>query len=134
TLVAVALCRDQRTFTERDRAILNVVRQHAGQAYRNIMRFEIAQERLARSTPQPGSTGWEIVVVDARNRFVGISDRARRWLQDCFPARETVFVPDRIRRWIADQRSHLNAMGLENGGHTAPLAVERPARRPGVTM
>jgi len=134
TLVAVALCRDRRTFTERDRAILDVVRRHAGQAYRNIMRFEVAQERLARTTPHSGHTAWEIVVIDAKSRFVGISDRARRWLQEYFPARDTSFVPDRIRRWIADERGHLTARGLENGGHTTPLVVDRPGRRLVVTM
>jgi DNA-binding CsgD family transcriptional regulator len=98
------------------------------------MRVEVAQERRMGTTPQSAPTGWEIVVIDERSRFVGISDRARRWLKDYFPGRDTLFVPDRIRRWIADQRSHLNAAGLENGGHTAPLVVERPDRRLVVTM
>ena len=134
TLVALALCRDRRTFTERDRALLNVVRRHVGQAYRNIMRLEMAQERVAAATRQSAPTGWEIVVIDARNRFVDLSDRARRWLNDYFSARDTAFVPDPIRRWVAVQRSHLDAAGLENGGRGAPLIVERPGRHLVVTM
>lgn len=134
TLVAVALCRDRRTFTERDRALMNVVRRHVGQAYRNIMRLEVARARLVGASPQSGPTGWEVVVIDERSRFAGISDRARRWLKEYFPARDTLVVPDRIRRWIADQQSHLNAAGAENGGHTAPLVVEHPGRRLVVTM
>lgn len=133
TLIAVAACRDRRTFTERDRSLLNLVRQHVGQGYRNIMRFEAARAGMAGTARQSGSIDWEIVVIDARNHLVRMSDRARRWLKDYFAPRDTSSPPDQIRRWIADQRRRIDEVGPERDRQAA-LVVERSDRRLVVTM
>lgn len=132
TLIAVAVCRDRRTFTERDRSLLNLVRRHVGQAYRNILQFDAARTGMEGPPHQSPPIAWEIVVVGSRSRVVRMSDRARRWLNDYFGSGDTSSLPDEIRRWITDQRSRLEA-GLDRGGQAA-LVVERPDRRLVVTM
>jgi hypothetical protein len=65
TLVGVSLNRSQRSFTERDRLMLNLLRPHLFQAYCNIQHYQRLQQELSLLQQSLNSLG--LVVLNAES-------------------------------------------------------------------
>jgi DNA-binding CsgD family transcriptional regulator len=104
-LVGVAFNRGARSFRERDRALLNVLRPHLRNAYDHVSAQAVAQERLEaleRGLEQAGRT----VAIVRGGRVDALSERGRRLLA----------------HWFGDRPPPLPAPGER-------LVVEHPDRR-----
>lgn len=125
-LTIVVAARDQRTFTERDRAVLNLLRPHIAQAWRQAR----AQGRLARLIES--RRDWPAtsrIGLDRKDRIASFPARAQRWLEAYFddlphaPGR----LPQSLEHWLAQTRSVVSGRILERT--VPPLVVERFGRQ-----
>jgi DNA-binding CsgD family transcriptional regulator len=100
------LNRDRRSFTERDRLILNLLRPHLFQAYANVQRYEqITQDlnQLQRSVSHLG-----LINFDRQGRMEYVTPTAAAWLATYFtPATAPNHLPDALWDWVQDQRNAL---------------------------
>ena len=91
-IVGLAFTRPARTYAERDRDLLNLVRPHLSAAYRNIAARAEALERLA--TVERGLNGREVVPLDSAGRIAAVSPLVQRW----FGASGAAIEPGTYRR------------------------------------
>jgi hypothetical protein len=82
TLVGVTLNRSQRSFTERDRLILNLLRPHLFQAYCNVQHYQQLQQELSQLQQSFNYLG--LVILDAKGRIQSIAPQAIVWLETYF--------------------------------------------------
>jgi DNA-binding CsgD family transcriptional regulator len=79
--VTLVVARDKATFTERERRLLNLVRPHIAQAYRNVQDFARLARRLGRQRVDAATS---FVELHADRRIARFPCRVRRWLADYF--------------------------------------------------
>jgi DNA-binding CsgD family transcriptional regulator len=93
--IGVGLQRRRRDFTERERLLLNVLRPHLLQAYRNANAVTLLLEALDRG----------IVILGRNGRVQLMTVKSRRCLKEYFGARpiERGRLPDALQRWIEHQ-------------------------------
>jgi DNA-binding CsgD family transcriptional regulator len=122
-----SLCRSGRDFTERDRQVLELLRPHLAQAYRNA---EAAQKAAA--TARWLEEGLErsargLVVLGPDGRVRAITDRARRWLTEYWGplARGGNGLPAVVRDWMRQHDAGVARLAAPRG----PLSVERGGKR-----
>jgi DNA-binding CsgD family transcriptional regulator len=106
TLVGVALNRDQRSFTERDRLILNLLRPHLFQAYCNVQHYQQFQNDLDQLQQSLNHLG--VVILDALGRVQSIAPQAIKWL-DTYFSKPTCssHLPDHLWSWVKHQIAQL---------------------------
>jgi DNA-binding CsgD family transcriptional regulator len=106
TSVAIALSRDRRDFSERDRQLLNALRPHLFQAYRNAEQVTRLCEECAQTTKALEAAPHSVVVLDAQDRVQLCTPRARQWLENYFSrsAHSQGGLPDEIQRWLRLQQ------------------------------
>jgi hypothetical protein len=68
-MIAIALARDRRNFTERDRQVLNALRPHVAQAYRQAAKLTLLDRALQSPEPEPSAMRVSAVLLDAAVRF-----------------------------------------------------------------
>jgi DNA-binding CsgD family transcriptional regulator len=95
-LIGVCLNRSERSFTERDRLILNMLRPHLAQAYNNAQKYQQLQQK----SPQASVN---IVVLDTEGRVNSITPQATQWLELYFPKFNYWEIPDQLWSWIKYQ-------------------------------
>jgi DNA-binding CsgD family transcriptional regulator len=102
TLVGVSLNRSQRSFTERDRLILNLLRPHLFQAYCNVQHYQQLQQAL--SQLQQTLNHLNLVILNADGYIQSIAPQAILWLESYF-AKPTCShqLPDHLWSWIKYQ-------------------------------
>ncbi len=105
--VAFVLNRDRRDFSERDRLMLNLLRPHLIQAYRNAETWsELRQENsLLRQAIDESNLG--MIVVKNTGRIRSMTERARRWLE-AYCGRlphAGEWLPVEVRRWFLYQQT-----------------------------
>ncbi|WP_310486727.1 helix-turn-helix transcriptional regulator [Chamaesiphon sp. VAR_69_metabat_338] len=102
TLAGFILSRPSRSFTERDRLILNLLRPHLSQAYTNVQQYHQLQQDLnlvRQSLHQLGA-----IVLDGNVRITSIAPQAIIWLETYFEkATCWLQLPDRLRSWVKYQ-------------------------------
>jgi DNA-binding CsgD family transcriptional regulator len=102
-LVGFTQNRTGRTFTERDRLILNLMCPHLAQAYTNVQQYHQLQQenqQLQRSLNHLGT-----IVLDSELQIISIAPQAIIWLENYF-AKSTCShqqLPDRLRSWLRYQ-------------------------------
>jgi DNA-binding CsgD family transcriptional regulator len=104
-----SLGRTERTFTERDRAILNLFRPHLLTAYHNVLHYTQLQSQLAQLTQVTEQFGTILLSVDGD--VLHMSDRAARILPFYF-AGEYISgrqLPDTLNSWVKQQIKVFNA-------------------------
>ncbi len=98
---AVVVARDRRTFTERDRQLLNLLRPHIARAYRHARAYDRLTRRLAaRVATRPQTCR---LLVTRGGRVVSLPRRAQRWLAEFAdgPARSPTGLPEPFASWFA---------------------------------
>lgn len=122
-VLGVAICRREPGFTERDRAFLELVASHAGNAYLVARARSRAHEALARSSPDGGSFG--VVVIDPKRRAEHIGQSARVLMQRHLG--ETIGAKGELP---AALRSYLQRAEADEGsigpGHPPPASRLEP--------
>jgi DNA-binding CsgD family transcriptional regulator len=124
--VGFSPCRSGRDFTERDRLVLDLLRPHLAQAYRNAEAMEEAaatahwlEEGLARSARG-------LIALGPDGRVRRMTERARRWLAEYWnsPVRRGNGLPLPLRDWVRGQ--HAGAERLSRP--RTPLRIERDGK------
>jgi DNA-binding CsgD family transcriptional regulator len=106
TLVGFSLNRAQRSFTERDRLILNLLRPHLFQAYCNVQHYQQLQTDLDQLQQSLNHLG--VVILDALGRVQSIAPQAIKWLEIYFSKPTcTAHLPDHLWSWVKHQITEL---------------------------
>jgi DNA-binding CsgD family transcriptional regulator len=101
-LVAISLARDCRSFTERDRRLLNLLRPHLARAYRHVERIALLKRTLGAGPAAAQDTRVTSVLLDAHDRPVQFGAEAQRWIDHFFPdrARDASRLPEVVTAWL----------------------------------
>jgi DNA-binding CsgD family transcriptional regulator len=106
TLVGVSLNRDRRSFTERDRLILNLLRPHLSQAYCNVQHYQQLQQELSQLQQSFNYLG--LVTLDAKGQVQSIAPQAIVWLETYFSKPiGSHQLPDHLWSWVKHQIAEL---------------------------
>ncbi|MGA6973797.1 MAG: helix-turn-helix transcriptional regulator [Candidatus Binatus sp.] len=134
-IVTLAFGREAADFSEDERDLLNLLRPHLEQAYRNadaMTSFQSQLERREESLQE--AVAMAVVVVDG-GKISHASRLAIRWLSSFFgdgiaPNHE---LPDRLRRWVRFWQASLDGKQSELNTCT-PLTVESAGVRLNIRM
>jgi len=100
-MVTISLARDRRSFTERDRQLLNLLRPHVARAYRHIEHLGVANRSLARPDASARDMQATSVVLDGRDRPVHFGPQAESWMRRFFPERPPAGgLPEEVAVWL----------------------------------
>lgn len=106
SLVGVSISRSQRSFTERDRLILNLLRPHLFQAYCNVQQYQQLQTDLDQLQQSLNHLG--VVILDALGQVQSIAPQAIKWLETYFSKPTcTAHLPDHLWSWVKHQITEL---------------------------
>lgn len=109
-MIGLALGRGRRSFTERDRRVLELLRPHIAQAYRRVEQLVLYRRALRGGVPAaaPGDLRVTAVSLDSAGRVIRFGARAQRWFRAFFPGRprNPTGLPDAVADWL--QRSRQN--------------------------
>jgi len=98
---AVVLGRDRRTFTERDREVLNLVRPHIARAYRTARAFHRLRRRLDLELAVVPRQTW--MTLDPSGTILEYPARAQRWIYEYFRddlPRAPRRLPGALEAWL----------------------------------
>ncbi|WP_404788227.1 LuxR C-terminal-related transcriptional regulator [Altericista sp. CCNU0014] len=102
TLVGASLNRSQRSFTESDRLILNLLRPHLFQAYCNVQHYQLLQQKL--SQLQQTLNYLDLVILNADGCIQSIAPQSIRWLETYFSKPTCSHqLPDHLWSWVKHQ-------------------------------
>ncbi len=122
TCVTIALHRSQRSFTERDRFILNLLRPHLLQAYYNVQQYHQTQQSLSQLHQSLNPLG--LVILNGSGQIQWITPLAEQWLQTYFvtftPGAQ---LPNHLWAWLRHQLSRLTNDALLTP--PLPLRIEQ---------
>jgi DNA-binding CsgD family transcriptional regulator len=99
-VIGVALNRGRRGFTEDERQVLNALRPHLAQAYRNAEDFSRMQRSLAGMEVLVEQDGDGLVLVDRRGFAEHVSPRCVETLDRWFDGWSGGAVPEELRDWM----------------------------------
>ncbi len=127
TLVGFALNRSERSFTERDRSILNLLRPHLFQAYSNAQKFQQIRQDTRQIQQSLDCLG--TIVLNTDGRVISIAPQAIVWLETYFAKSSCCSqLPDHLWSWVKHQVN-----GLVHKSDLArvckPLRVEQNGRK-----
>jgi len=128
--VAFVLNRDRHDFTERDRLVLNMLRPHLIQAYRNaeiLSQFQ-QENTLLRQAIEESNRG--VIIVKNTGRIRSMTEPARCWVEAyCGHQPHTgEWLPMEIRQWFLQQQAQRADNTTLPQPHT-PLVLEREGKR-----
>ncbi|MFZ0667277.1 MAG: LuxR C-terminal-related transcriptional regulator [Acidimicrobiales bacterium] len=101
--VGITADRAVRGFTGRDRTVLNLLRPHLVQAYRNSKAYERVQRALLAMEMVTDVAGEGVILLSESGRIEHATSFATRMLQRHFPGRGGS-VPGEIQAWLAEPR------------------------------
>jgi DNA-binding CsgD family transcriptional regulator len=127
TGTAFFLHRDRRSFTERDRQILTLLRPHLFQAHSNVQKYHQLEQQIGQVTETLGAMG--LITLTANGQATVVTHQAEIWLDQYF-TQATVpgSLPEELTAWISAQ---INQIGQIDDPVTAglPLYIEQADRR-----
>lgn len=127
--IGISLHRGWRRFSARDRLLLNLVRPHLTQAWRNAKAFTGIQERrtLVQQTLDRLDRG--AVLIDRAGQVRLVTQQARHWLSKYFggTARKNSRLPEELERWIRSQQPQ--GRDREVAVPRRPFVLERKGSR-----
>jgi DNA-binding CsgD family transcriptional regulator len=102
SLVGFSLNRSERSFTERDRNLLNILRPHFSQAYTNAQQYHQLEQDFNQLQQSVNCLG--LVIIDTAGQVRSIAPQAEVWLETYFtksvsPDR----LPDNLWSWTKYQ-------------------------------
>jgi DNA-binding CsgD family transcriptional regulator len=128
-LIGIALFREQTPFSERDRALLTLLRPHLANIYRSVATLTDLGERAVLLDRGIEIGGLGAIVIGADDRICSMTDTARAWLAAYFdtPTAEAR-LPAAIEAWL--RRLSLPASAAETFPHAeTPLVIDRGTSR-----
>lgn len=134
-LTLLSLNRSQRSFTERDRTILNLLRPHLFQAYSNAQRYYQLQQNLTQLHQSLDLSG--IIFLNGLGQTKLIMAQAATWLQSYFPSHHGFNqLPEQLQSWIKHQsQPNINTPCLplrlqqDNRQLTIRLVIDKPGEQ-----
>jgi DNA-binding CsgD family transcriptional regulator len=121
--------RGGRDFDDGEVALLNLLRPHLLQAYRNAEAMTTFQRQLENREQALESAAAMAVMVVHQLTIKSAGPRARQWLAGYFPRREgnrsDDQLPEPIARWLRFRKTTLNRKDSE-ARPLAPLAIQSP--------
>lgn len=103
-LVGFALHRPQRSFTERDRLILNLLRPHLFQAYCNTQHYQQLQQDLNQLQQSLNPLG--LIILNTNGQVLWVTPQAIVRLETYFPKPTgSLQLPDHLWAWVTHQIS-----------------------------
>ena len=124
-VIGLALNRDVRDFSERDRKVLNLLRPSLIQMYRTVERYALVASRLTSLERGLGEAGGGVILLDQRGKVSYISPEAERALIRAFGAstEHGGSLPQRLEEWV--QGTNLDREGFATP--VEPLVVAASA-------
>lgn len=132
--------RPDRSFTERDRSVLNLLRPHLCQAYDNAQQHHQLQRNLSQIQQSLNHLG--MVILDGAGQINSIAPQAIIWLETYFAKPTSTFqLPDYLRSWVNHQIACLSTktdpppaclpLRRQQAGRelTIRLVIEQPGER-----
>ncbi len=113
-VIGIAMNRGRRSFSERDRAMLDLLRPHLAQAHARVQERERAAELLAALEHGLAERGSSVVLVDGDGTIAHLGGSSLALLDSYFPERSGAALPAPIVEWLA-------------AGAAAPLVAETVA-------
>jgi DNA-binding CsgD family transcriptional regulator len=106
-IIGMALHRERRNFTERERRLLNLVRGHLIQAWHNAKAFTEIQKRFAAAQQALEQVDRGVVILDPRGRVRLMTSRARQSIHKYFgsAAHLNSRLPEELEKWIKHHQS-----------------------------
>lgn len=120
-VIGIALNRAKRGFSGRDRALLNLVRPHLTQAYRNAKAFSRLADALDGMEKLVERDGDGVVLLDAKGRVELVGATGEEILRRWFPRSRHGALPGAITEWLVASR--------RDAGPIWPLVLERRGGR-----
>ena len=120
--LAIALSRSQRDFSERERAMLNLLRPHLLQAYRLNKLLTHFSEAC-----EAGDRGY--LVVDSKFRIRFATCRALAWLREYFGQEVLAVVPGKLQELLRAIRAPLAQRFLPSLAVPAEYSIQRGPKR-----
>ena len=108
-VVGLAISRNRRDCSERERTLLNVLSPHLSQAYVSAEAVTRLERRVGLVQEAAGGGDQEVVIVSSRRATLTATPRGHRWLSAYFGTspRTSGRIPDQLRRWIEHQARRL---------------------------
>jgi DNA-binding CsgD family transcriptional regulator len=127
TLVGFALNRDRRSFTERDRLILNLLRPHLFQAYQNVQKYHQVTDDLGQLQRSLGHLG--LIVLDTVGIVQWMTPQAETWLATYFERSTALgYLPEDLWMWVKEQISSV-IIDPHASPMVPPLTIELACKR-----
>lgn len=129
--LGIALNRSRRDFTERERLLLNLLRAHLIQAYRNAEVVTEVRKSLASLNSAMAFTGRGVIVLTTKGRVRLMTNRARELTARYFGTQpdRSDRLPDPLQRWMMHQQQFLNSVADSLSAPREPLIVDHEARQ-----
>jgi DNA-binding CsgD family transcriptional regulator len=126
--IGVALNRDVKDFSDRERLLLNVLRPHIRHAYEQAEALTLLRDQLAALNRGVEATGLGLLALSPDGRIAFVSEAARRWLQSYFAWDPTSLEPPpAIADWMQTQKVDYS-LPSEIPAPPRPLVVGRGER------
>jgi DNA-binding CsgD family transcriptional regulator len=105
--ISMSLHRPERSFSERDRLVLNLLRPHLLQAYQNAQAVTQMQQELAKLNQVLEQSNTIVLTADGKVDLM--SQRASRLLKQYFqlPSLPSFRLPEPLHQWVKSQISRL---------------------------
>lgn len=125
-VVGIALNRHRSDFTEQERLLVNLLRDHIVQAYRNADAVTKSQRDLDLIEQGLEASTLGLVLLEADARPAAITTRARHWLGTYFGStgQSRHGLPEALQRWIRHQERTFAASGDLPSPHQ-PLIIKK---------
>ncbi len=106
TIDAIVLFRSERSFTERDRTILNLLLPHLMQARQTAHIFSQMEQHTQQLQNSLNVAG--AVAISREGRIQLMTPKAEHWLQQYFPFKNlSQSLPEHLQRWVNYQKTLL---------------------------
>jgi DNA-binding CsgD family transcriptional regulator len=101
-LIGISLARDRRSFKERDRKMLNLLRPHIARAYRHVERVGLMKRALKGEEFAAPAARVTTIRLDAKGRPVEFASEAQQWIRHFFleGSRNASCLPEVIADWL----------------------------------
>jgi hypothetical protein len=122
SVLALVENRTRRTFTERDRSLLNTLRINISEACEAASRHAVPSASLMMEALEP-LVGGSIVTVEASGRLLFCSDHAQKHFETFFTAEKPFIggLPLTVKKWVRRQNAAFETVELTR--RPQPLTV-----------
>jgi DNA-binding CsgD family transcriptional regulator len=117
-IIGVAINREERSFRDRDRALLNAVRPNVAHAYETALSRTRASQLLAALGGAADDAGRAVVTLTRDRRIDAFTGRALVWLNAAFPPEGVVGgrLPPQVNEWLVGAEGSSRSPALGDAG------------------